>query len=535
MELQLYLDIFKRHALAIVIVVAVAMSVVAAAGLFIPPTYTARTTVRILLDVGVTDYILREDYNKRLLNTYAEVLTSGPILEQAISRLSPRAASLSVSELRENIEVEVIANTELISISVQDGDPVLARDLANALSVLLMQYARDLYVGSSKSAHQIVDEQLAGLEDDLAHDRQQLAILLAEGGSSAEVEALTRQIEFKEDAYDRLLDRYEMARLNESLRANSVTVTAPATLPGEPSNQLGLMQVGLGLVIGLFGGVGLALTLENLDTRIHSPRQLEHVTGAFLLGTVPRGSLHLADSEYHTNGASRSLAEAYRLLGVNLQTLREDTPLKTILVTSAAPKEGKSTVSLNLAQMLAEGGQTVFLIDGDLRRPTMEEIFGIDNDLGLSSFLAKPAKQNGRGHQNELFPSNLSGSPVRAEELRSSFLSHAIHPTEQSSLFVVTGGPRVTNPTPLLRSPAMSALLDFLGDQGQTTIVDAPPVLGMADVSVLAPRVDGIILVVRQGFSSREHVREALKQLHATRARVLGLVFLQKSDKEWSY
>ena len=157
-----------------------AVLVVAAAGLVIPPVYTAKTTVRILLDVGVADFVLREDYNKRLLNTYAEVLKSGPILERAISQLSPQASSLSASELSENVEVEVVPDTELISISVQDSDPVVAQKLANTLSTLLMEYAQDLYVGSSKSTRQIVEEQLASLDNGLEQDRQQLG-----GGETA--------------------------------------------------------------------------------------------------------------------------------------------------------------------------------------------------------------------------------------------------------------------------------------------------------------------------------------------------------------
>ena len=518
MELQLYLDILKRRALVIITVVVVAVLVVAAARLVTPPVYKAETTVRILLDVGVMDFVLREDYNKRLLNTYAEVLKSDPFLERAISQLSPQASSLSASELGENIAVEVIPDTELISISVQDNNPVVAQQLANTLSRLLMEYAQDLYVGSSKSTRQIVEEQLASLDNGLEQDRQQLARLLAEGASDTEVETLTRQIESQEDAYDRLLDRYELARLNESLRANSVMVIAPATVPQQPSNRIGLQQIGLGLVIGLFGGISLALVLENLDTRIHSPQQLEHLFSLPVLGTVPRGSLSMDNLEHTHKAADRqTIEEAYRLLSINLLVLREQTleeegiPIQTLLITSAVAREGKSTVAANLAQTFAEQSQTVFLVDGDLRRPTVAETFRIENGPGLSQLLAERTP------------------------LDDTTFEQVIRPTEHPSLLVISAGPKVSNPTSLLASPPMEQLIHYVETQGQITLLGAPPVLGVADASVLAPKVDGVILVVAQAFSNQESVRQALKQLKATRARILGLVFVQKSSKDWGY
>lgn len=511
MELQRYLDILKRRALVIVIVTSVTVLVTIAAGIFMPPAYKARATVRVLLDVGVLDFNLRVDYGERLLNTYSHILKSGPILEKAISRLTPQPSSTTVEDLRERVEVEAVPETELITIAVEDKDPVLARDLANILATLLVEHAQNLYEGSSKSARQIVEEQLASMENELESDRLQLATLLASDASSAEIEALRSQIRFKEDSYDRLLDRYELARLNESLRANSITVIEPASLPRMPSNALGLKEVGLGFLLGVFGGMGLALVMENLDTRIHSPQQLEHLINAPVLGTIPRGLLYLAGSGDRTNGTARSLAEAYRLLSTNLQALGQDMPLKTVLVTSAAPQEGKSTVAANLAQMLAERGQTVFLIESDMRRPTVDKLFGIDNGLGLSGLLTEPAK------------------------LSPELLGQIVHPAEQPCLFVIGGGPKIANATPLLTSPAIDKLFGYLSTQGQTTIVDAPPVLGMADVSILAPKMDGVIVVVRQSWTRREQLLAAMKQLQASRAHVLGFVFLQKSGKDWDY
>jgi capsular exopolysaccharide synthesis family protein len=194
-----------------------------------------------------------------------------------------------------------------------------------------------------------------------------------------------------------------------------------------------------------------------------------------------------------------------------MQALREESPFNTILVTSAMPREGKSTVSSNLAQALAERGQTVFLVESDMRRPTIEKLFGVDENLGLSTLLAERISLNGQE------------------------LSEVMHPAEQPSLFVIGGGPEVSNPVPLLASPAMDQLLNYLSAQSQVTLLDAPPVLGTADVSILAPKVDGVILVVGESLSSREDVRQALRQLQAMRAQVLGLIFVKKGGRGWGY
>jgi len=510
MELWHYLDILKRRVLVIIIVTTLTVSVVAAASLFITPIYTASAKIRVLQDVGVVDLGIRESYGERLMNTYSHILTSWPVLEQANERLGTQ---FSIEQLREKTAVEVIPDTELIRVTAEDQDPTFAALFANTLATLLIEHAQGIYTGNPRSTLQIVAEQLADIERELKEDRQQLSNLQVSGGSGAEIEALSGQIQSKADAYDRLLDRYELARLNESLRANSITVVEPATAPGTPSNALGLMEIGIGIVVGLSGGVGLALVVENLDTRIHSPRQLEHLTHLPVLGTVPTGLLSLG-SLGHPNGtdSSKPIEEAYRLLGVNLQALREDTPLKTILITSAMPKEGKSATAANLAQTLAERGQTVFLVESDMRRPTVARMLDIENrSAGLGGL--------------------LSGRSSLSHES----LGRVIHPAKQPSLFVIGGGPRIANPTPLLASPLMEELLGYLGAHGQTTLLDAPPVLGMADVSVLAPRADGIILVVRQAQTKREQVFAALKQLQASRARVIGIVLLTTSDKGWKY
>jgi capsular exopolysaccharide synthesis family protein len=174
-------------------------------------------------------------------------------------------------------------------------------------------------------------------------------------------------------------------------------------------------------------------------------------------------------------------------------------------------KETITMVAVNLAQALAEQGQVTLLIDCDLRNPDIGKEFEIDNGLGLSGL--------------------LNQTTSRLKEI----FNEAAHQTDQSNLFVVSSGPESTSPTTLLASGSMDRLMDYLDAQGQMTVLGAPPVLGLADVSVLAPKVDGVILVVMQDHSTRDSLYNALKQMNATRARVLGLVYMQRSTKGWKY
>jgi len=516
-ELQLYLDILKRRLLVILIVASVAVSIVTLAGFVIPPTYRAKATLRVLLDVGVSDLTLREDYVKRLMNTYTHILKSGPILKKAIENTGAKDV-LTSTALWENVEIAVVPDTELITIAVENEDPELARDLANALGDLLIEYAQNIFVGSSKSTRSIIEEQLASLDDEIQADRQMLTDLIGRNAPTTDIETLQSKISFEEDSYDRLLDRYELMRLNEALRANSVTIMSPATMPTDPSNSLGIMEIGISLLVGGFGGIGVALVLENLDTRIHSAQQLGRMTNVPILGVVPSGLLAPDTFDYlnsDNDSYTSPLAEAYRLLNVNLPSVQGIMSPQTILVTSATSREGKSTLALNLAQTLTDRGHTVFLLEADLRHPTLSQKLGISSaehaETGLSLLL------------------------TQRPPLDQDSLGQAFRPTPLPNLYLIADGPKVPNPTALLASSYMEELLGYLMAQGHTTILDAPPVLGMADVSVLAPKVECVIMIVRQSHTKREQLLAALRQLRASRVNVIGLVFMQRGKQGWQY
>ncbi len=189
------------------------------------------------------------------------------------------------------------------------------------------------------------------------------------------------------------------------------------------------------------------------------------------------------------------IAEAYRTLRTNLQFVNVDQDKKTILVTSAAPGEGKSTTTANLGVSVAMGGVKTLLVDSDLRRPVLHKLFGLPNTAGLSSYLADQAP-----------------------------LSRGVQATQLPHLSILTSGPIPPNPAEMLASKRMLEMVEELKCQFDQIFFDSPPIISVSDSTVLASMVDGVVLVVRAGAFPNDVVRNAKAQLESVKANFLGVV-----------
>jgi non-specific protein-tyrosine kinase len=191
-----------------------------------------------------------------------------------------------------------------------------------------------------------------------------------------------------------------------------------------------------------------------------------------------------------------SSSEAYRALRTNLDFASLDQALKTLVVTSAGVSEGKSTTLANLAVVSAQAGRRVVLVDADLRRPTLHQIFGLNNETGLTAALMDEAI--------------LSAPPIQD--------------TAIEGLSVLTSGPLPPNPAELMGSRRMEALIEVLAQQADQVFFDTPPVVAVTDAAVLATKVDGVLLVVSAGQTRREYARTAVQRLQQINARLVGTV-----------
>jgi capsular exopolysaccharide synthesis family protein len=190
------------------------------------------------------------------------------------------------------------------------------------------------------------------------------------------------------------------------------------------------------------------------------------------------------------------ISEAYRTLRTNLDFSSLDKPIKTMLVTSAGPEEGKSTVLANLAVTTAQAGRKVILVDCDLRRPTLHNIFNLKNDLGLTTMVVEDAAM---------------GSPP-------------LQDTGVEGLQLVSSGPLPPNPSELLGSRRMEEIIAALLEQADVVLFDAPPVVAVTDAAVLATKVDGVLLVINAGGTKRDYARAAKARLEKVNANLLGAV-----------
>jgi len=291
--------------------------------------------------------------------------------------------------------------------------------------------------------------------------------------------------------------------------AVQASVIEPAIPPSKRSAPAPVRDGILGAFLGLMIGVGGALLLEQLDTRLRTREDLERALEEVpVLATVPRMSGEMArERRFAVDSDPRGLvAEAFRILRTNVQFLAVDRPIRRVLVTGALAGDGKTTVSANLAAALATAGYTTLLVETDLRRPTVHDYIAGSPSPGISDVLL------GR---------------VR--------LDQAIRPSGVPGLSVLTSGALPPNPSELLGSQRMVEIVEEASERFDVLVLDTPPTLPVTDSVVLAPRTDGVILVVRAGESQRDAVRAAASQFERVGVRVLGTVFNAASAEASGY
>ena len=271
-------------------------------------------------------------------------------------------------------------------------------------------------------------------------------------------------------------------------------VTDPATAPSSPISPQTLLNLSLGIFLGLLLGAALAVARDLLDNRIKSSDELVKISGAPLMGVIVEDS-KTDRIPIATRVSTRSQrAENYRQLRANLQFANVDRHPRVIAVTSAIPGDGKSTVALNLASTLAEAGFSVCLVDADLRRPSVAKSLGLPSPVGLTSVLI---------HQIDL-----------NEALQSA----------GSNLHVLTSGPTPPNPSEVLASSYVRDVVRSLLDRADYVIVDTAPLLPVADGSEVAALADGTLLVARYGMTTEAHIKSAVATLSRVDANLLGVV-----------
>jgi tyrosine-protein kinase Etk/Wzc len=397
-----------------------------------------------------------------------------------------------------------------------EGNP----DLARVNTLIAAGEQRIVNAVASQLAS--LDAQLQSLTESAARSAGQIQGL---PGTEAQEVRLAQEVGSLQKAAEELRSEYQRAQISEAVEAGQVEIVDPASLPAGPENAGGPLMMLLGLAVGLMLGSGVALLRESMNTSLRGHEELETLLQVPGLVVIPRiagdaqrtrGGLRRllpaalsngnGNGAHAANGAApepaavlavadgrSTAAEAYRTLRTNLIFSQTGQALKSVIITSASPGEGKSTTSSNLAAAFAQQGMRVLLVDADLRRPTLHSIFGSPREPGLTQVLV--------------------GQKVLAE---------AIQDTSVPGLSLLTAGVLPPNPAELLGSHVMRELLGTMVDGFDMVILDTPPVMAASDSSVLASMVDGVVLVVRAGRTERSMAQQAVRQLTSVGARVLG-------------
>lgn len=267
-----------------------------------------------------------------------------------------------------------------------------------------------------------------------------------------------------------------------------------ASVPTSPVSPNPTKDLALGIILGLLAGIALMAVLEALDRTIKSSSQAEHILGVPALGLVPRQRRRkrvalIADP-------TAPAAEPYRALRTAIRFLDPDKPVRTILVTSPAPGEGKTVTAANLAAAFAMSGERVAVVDADLRHAQLAEFYGLERSVGVTTVVMR-----------------------RVE------LAEALQPLSvPGRLEVLASGPLPPNPAEILASGSMTNLLRALAADYDVVIIDTPPVLPVTDAVELAPQVDGVVMVLRYGRTTRHATAEAARRLHGVGANLVGYV-----------
>jgi capsular exopolysaccharide synthesis family protein len=366
------------------------------------------------------------------------------------------------------------------------------------------------------------------LESDFQEARQREALLTtaldkqkAEANQMAEklveYNILKREAESYKTLYEGLTTKLKETAISASLRSSNIRVVDPAMIPSTPTRPAKARNVALAFLVGLVGGIGLALLREYLDNTVKTPDDIETLARLPSLAVVPQfagtngharraGLLQGASSNGHEKRIElvaqhlpkSQMSEAFRALRTSILLSQADHPPQVILVTSALPREGKTTAAANLAVTLAQLGDRTVLVDADLRKPGVGRLLNLGSGkyAGLSSYLAGVSSLD---------------------------LVSVPHPAIPNLVAIPTG-PLPPNPADLLSSHKLAEAIAELRTKFKFIVIDSPPIMAATDAVILSVQTDGVLLVVRSGETPKEAFTRTRDLLNSVKCRILGVV-----------
>lgn len=507
MELREYAQLVRKWLWLIVLCTAVAAVAAYVVSKNSTPIYQASTKLLVNQSSSNQANLAYQDIlmSQQLARTYANLLADRPVVEATAQRLGLPTDQKTLNSLQSSISVTPIRDTQLLEVKVEGPDPELIALIANTLPEVFIAQNQQLQLGRVSGLKSSLETEIANVQEDIARTQASLAAA-TDDAQRQRYEASLAQYR---STLSSLVNNYQQIRLAEVQATNNVVVVKPAVAPQTPIRPRTATNVLLAAVVGAMIAAGAAFLIEYLDDTIKSPDDVARVSGLSTLGAIAR----LKDA-----GAQRQLiawmhskapeSEAYRTLRTNIQFSSVDKPVRTLVVTSSGPSEGKSTTAANLAIVMAQTGQKVVLVDADLRRPVLHKTFGVPNNVGITTAL-------------------LAGDEVDLESY--------LQPTEIDNLMIITSGPIPPNPSELLGSQRMKHIVDRLAQSADIVIFDTPPVLVVTDAAVLSRQTDGVLLIADAGGTREPALAHAVEELRKTGANILGVALNRLDSRSRGY
>jgi polysaccharide biosynthesis transport protein len=500
MDPQKLRKLVRRWAIPVVLIALVGGVVAFAITRKITPIYEAQATVKVeagSLQPGSNSGVALS--NDQVTTTAAALMTEPPILQRVINEL---ALNTTPDQLARQVTAAPVTNAQLVTVTAKDPDPAVATRIANTLSSDFADQVTQQNVQRVAQAGAALEAQITGLTATLNAEESQLAKAQARRQDTT---ALSAEITNNSSLLTTLTANYGTFKATQDQNLENVTVAAPASQPTKPASPITSLNVALGLIAGLLVALGIAALAEYLDQGLDSEEDVRDRLGVPCLAIIPRFNSRPGGRQDQRH--EERAREAYRRLRTNLLFSELDTPLKSIVVTSARPGEGKTRTVSNLGVSLASSEKSVLIVDADMHRPNQHRVFHKPITLGLSEMLLAAAP---------------GGHPVL----------NGRNNTTYANLSVLTSGVLPPNPSELLASKRTSLLIHGLEKQRDVLVIDTPPAQALTDALSVAAHSSGVILVVETGKTKAPQAREVIDSLHNVGARVLGVVLNKAKDRQ---
>jgi tyrosine-protein kinase len=492
-----YLRVLRSHRLLIV-----GVTIAFAAAAFVVSSlkekeYTAETSLSFR-DIGQDLSLIGEASIPELAPDQraavnAERVTRPNVANQVRDQLG---TEMTTNQIQAAITTQVGARTSLVIIQATATDPQFAARLANA-------YGQQVQAIDAEEVRTRIDNVIAGLRANLKKVK----------GDTDQGALLAQQV-----------NQNQIAQLETSRElARPVEVARPAEPPTKPSSPRTARNTVLGAIVGLAFGLLAAFMRDSLDRRLRKTDEVQSELKLPVIGRVPADALGEVGFANGGGKDAEGHLEAFRVIRANLEFLQADNPMRTVLVTSGAPEEGKSTVAMALAGAAAIAGKRTLLVECDLRRPCFADRLGLDPEPGLTDYLVGQAEPADVLQVVKLIsPSGENGAKITESE-------------ESASLVCITAGSPAPLPAELLGSERFANFLSKVSTAYDLVVMDTSPILSVVDALEVVPQVDGLIVCVRLARTTREEARAAREALGRLPGRPTGVVVTGVRPDDESY